>query len=128
VSLLDCKRLGLTRLLASWVDNARDMLNFLVNYLPDSAAAPDLPVHLSRQPPATASARQTSGVSGRTLVGLGHSFGACSMALATFHFPAILSSLILVDPILQDLGVDLGQTSFGSPAGAIKRRSRWPSR
>jgi hypothetical protein len=125
---LDHRRLRLTKLLASWVDNARDMLSFLVNYLPDVAAAPDLPVHLSRLPPATASARQTSGIPGRTLVGLGHSFGACSMTLATFHFPAIMSSLILVDPILHDLGMDLGQTSFGSPAGAIKRRSRWPSR
>jgi hypothetical protein len=128
VSLLYQKRLALTRVLVSWVDNARDMLNFLVSYLPDSAAARDLPVHLSRLPPATASARQTSGITGRMLVGLGHSFGACSMTLATFHFPAILSSLILVDPILQDLGMVLGQTSFGSPAGAIKRRSRWPSR
>jgi hypothetical protein len=55
-----------------WHDNTRDMLNFMLNYLPDSLE--ELPVHLPRVPSHVSESRKEHGFDNRTLVGLGHSF------------------------------------------------------
>jgi pimeloyl-ACP methyl ester carboxylesterase len=111
-----------------WADNARDMLNFLLHYLPPSSGTSDLPVNLPRLPPATASARQAGGISDRIVAGIGHSLGGCSMVLASFHAPALFSSLMLIDPVINPGGDRFVDLPFGGPYGAVKRRVRWSSR
>lgn len=62
-----------------WSEHARDLLNFLLNYMPDrSSSAPSLPVHLPRIPEGTGHKRSDSGFSDRTLIAIGHSFGGCT--------------------------------------------------
>lgn len=61
-----------------WNDNARDILNFLIYYLPSTAASPPLPTHLPRLPSPESNYRKTHGFAHRTLVVVGHSFGGCT--------------------------------------------------
>jgi hypothetical protein len=69
---------------ADWLDNARDVLNFVENYLPcgehDASAAPP-PTHLQRVPPPITRSRIQNGFRNRHLVGLGHSAGACVLCV-----------------------------------------------
>ena len=69
----------IARLLADWVDDARDLLSFIDNYLPSSFTQSNLPVHLPLMDRETTKRRKLKGVKGRTLVGIGHSFGGCVM-------------------------------------------------
>ena len=62
-------------------DNARDMLNFLLRYLPprESALKSSLPVYLPRVPEEVERARDERGLDGeRTLVMIGQSLGGVS--------------------------------------------------
>lgn len=65
--------------LVDWMDNARDVVSFLVNYLPTQATADSLPLHLTRLPEAEATTRSTNGLGDRTLVAIGHSMGGTCM-------------------------------------------------
>lgn len=67
--------------LVDWADNGRDILNFFLNYLPESSASGsnDLPVHLERVTGALSERRTIHGFSDRNLVCLGHSFGGASL-------------------------------------------------
>ncbi|KAG1900154.1 Alpha/Beta hydrolase protein [Suillus fuscotomentosus] len=65
-----------------WTDNARDITNFLINYMPEEAETP-LPIQLHRLP-----------------ASIGHSFGGCSVTLTALHFPALFSSTILLDAMI----------------------------
>lgn len=68
-----------------WSDNARDVLHFLLYYMPEeierapSGEATVLPTHLSRLRDTVASRRRENGYSSRTLAAIGHSFGGCSV-------------------------------------------------
>lgn len=108
--------------LDDWSDNVRDIINFLLNYLPDSAEPNStLPTHLQRVPAKVSEIRAKCGFSHRTLGGIGHSFGGTSLyedpscrrtgetltlclalsgALAAINEPMLFSSLVLVDPIV----------------------------
>jgi hypothetical protein len=59
----------------SWHDQARDLLNFLISYLPDMVSQTILPLHLSKIDTNIALRRQEHGFENRTIVGGGHSFG-----------------------------------------------------
>ncbi|KAG1867458.1 Alpha/Beta hydrolase protein [Suillus tomentosus] len=88
-----------------WTDNARDIANFLINYMPEE-----------------------SGFFSRTLVVVGHSVGGCVAALVALHFPALFSSLILVDPMI-DTFTEFPWEHAQSLVGRILlRRQHWPSR
>lgn len=65
-----------------WADNARDVLHLLLYYIPDSPSTAPLPTHLRRVPEDVASRRRTFGIKDRTIVGIGHSLGGCSMYAA----------------------------------------------
>lgn len=62
------------------------------------------------------------------LVGLGHSMGGCQIAYAAMLHERLFESLILVDPVIDELsrGVVLGSGHIASLSA--KRRDRWPSR
>ncbi|KAG2347142.1 hypothetical protein BDR05DRAFT_715971 [Suillus weaverae] len=92
-----------------WQDNARDIAHFLLYYLPEDTYSKGLPTHLHLLPETTSESRKTIGFSSRSLIAVGHSFGGYSSILAAVNFPALFSSIILVDPI-------------------AVQRERWPSR
>ncbi|KAG1819108.1 Alpha/Beta hydrolase protein [Suillus subaureus] len=111
-----------------WTDNARDIANFLINYMPEEVETSSLPIQLHRVPASIGESRQKSGFSSRTLVVAGHSFGGCSVTLAALHFPALFSSMILVDPIIDPFqGLEWEHNQYLAGATLI-RRDRWPSR
>jgi hypothetical protein len=71
---------------ADWSDNSRDMIQFLLYFLPspsqsESYFSKPLPTHLPLQPSPTALARMARGFKeeGRELVAVGHSFGGCCL-------------------------------------------------
>lgn len=109
-----------------WQDNARDIANFLLHYLPDEAAQTPLPTRLLRISQAVSDARKAQGYHQRKIVVVGHSFGGTTSALAAVNFPKLFSSLILVDPVV----VNYGSYDFGSELirGALIRRDTWSSR
>ncbi len=63
----------------------------------------------------------------RPLVGIGHSFGATCLTHLSLLHPRLLTTLVLMDPVLQYRFVDL---SFGYSTLALSavRRDLWPSR
>ncbi|KAF7976477.1 hypothetical protein HWV62_6747 [Athelia sp. TMB] len=112
-----------------WIDNARDILNFVVHYLPAIARSDPLPLHLPRVPAAEAARRETDGIPTRTLVSIGHSFGgACSFA-AVVNYPALFSALVLVDPIILRAtpGYDRWPHRRAAALQTLQRRAHWPS-
>ncbi|KAF9645255.1 hypothetical protein BDM02DRAFT_3189890 [Thelephora ganbajun] len=126
--------------LYDWSDNVRDITNFLLNYLPDSAELHSiLPTHLQRMPGKISETRTKNGFSHRTVVGIGHSFGGGSLALAVINNPMLFSSLVLVDPVVLPPPPP-GRVRSWTEAfqifpslndfvdGALTRRSTWKSK
>ena len=62
-----------------WQDNSRDILQFLLHYLPERASTHDLPVHLPALPAHIVQARRAHGFASRTLVGVAHSLGGTTL-------------------------------------------------
>ncbi|KAI6138540.1 hypothetical protein BKA82DRAFT_4332634 [Pisolithus tinctorius] len=87
-------------------DNARDIANFLLYYLPDETTPTALPTQLSRISQATSDARKNTDTAS----------GNLSSVLAALNFPKLFSSLILVDPVIFNYGEEalrlFGQRSF----------------
>ena len=86
-------------------DNARDMLNFLLRYLPprESALRSGLPVYLPRVPEEVESGREERGLDGeRTLVMIGQSLGGVSGCVLHSNiiteFGRIISFTLAYDP------------------------------
>lgn len=61
-----------------WNDNARDILNFLLHFLPSQPTSGVLPTHLARVALDESERRKADGFAGRALVAVGHSYGGCS--------------------------------------------------
>jgi len=113
-----------------WADHARDILNFVANYLPESGAQ-DVSTHLPAIGRDISGYRLTRGFQDRTLVALGHSFGGCSATRAALHAPQLFSSLVLVDPvILPSYKIVDGGFAWMSKrcVPALSRRTMWSSR
>ncbi|KAI9063517.1 alpha beta-hydrolase [Trametes sanguinea] len=75
---------------------ARDLTNFLLYYFPRQAVG-NHPQNLPRLSDAESNSRMRSGIDGRTIVGIGHSIGACSLVCPAVEYPKLFSSLILVE-------------------------------
>ncbi|KAH7337714.1 Alpha/beta hydrolase family-domain-containing protein [Rhizoctonia solani] len=110
-----------------WSDHARDILNFLVNFLPDGNEHEQIE-HLSQVPEQNAQRRRQHGFTSRTIVGIGHSFGGCTVARAALDSPKLFSSLILVDPIIYPSYAIRYSNSDPLAQGALMRREHWPNR
>ncbi|KLO12491.1 hypothetical protein SCHPADRAFT_921364 [Schizopora paradoxa] len=124
--LINQEKLGV---LFDWSDHSRDLLNFLLRYLPDSSAsAPPHPVHLPRLPEEVGLERIKSGLAGRTLIAIGHSFGGCTSTLAAVNAPNLFSSLVLVDPVIVPQYNDRTSDVLHLARGAVQRRETWSSR
>lgn len=76
-----------------WIDHTRDILNFLVYYLPESSGVEKQqipPIHLPRLPDEIFQSRLSSGFAVREIVAIGHSFGGC----AVYIFLLLLNSAL----------------------------------
>lgn len=114
--------------LFTWGDNARDVLNFILHFLPEEATPLVLPTNLPRVPLETSEARKRLGLARRKLVVVGHSLGGCSAVLAAHSVPAPFSGLILVDPVIKP-GSEAGSQQLREYVmGALSRRSAWQTR
>ncbi|TDL19490.1 alpha/beta-hydrolase [Rickenella mellea] len=117
--------------LHDWQDLSRDILNFLLHYLPEiSSHSPSIqyPANLERVSDEIATKRRTAGFTNRTLVAIGHSLGGCTVTQAALAYPSLFSSLILVDPAITAPWIDRTQHVKTIVLGAIRRRSVWNSR
>jgi hypothetical protein len=56
-------------------DDARDILNLLLYYIPSETTSGDIPTNLVRLPEAVAESRRKDGFLARKLISVGHSFG-----------------------------------------------------
>ncbi|KAI9513434.1 Alpha/beta hydrolase family-domain-containing protein [Russula earlei] len=122
--LINAQQLGA---LFFWSDHARDILNFILNFLPEKTDSA-LPTHLPRVPARVSEAREKHGFSERQLVVIGHSFGGCAAVLAARSTPAPFSGLILVDPVIVPPSFPQDESKRQYMVGALPRRSVWPSR
>ncbi|KAG6381845.1 alpha/beta-hydrolase [Boletus reticuloceps] len=111
-----------------WLDNTRDIANFLLHYLPEHVDATVLPTRLPRLPASVTSVREERGYRTRKLVVVGHSFGGCTSLRVAFDFPKLFSSFVLVDPIIQRPDMYPSEYVYGYVLGALTRRDRWSSR
>ncbi|KDQ56901.1 hypothetical protein JAAARDRAFT_131855 [Jaapia argillacea MUCL 33604] len=124
-AILNEKNLGA---LFDWRDNTRDILNFLLNYLPSSATSGPLPTHLTRLPKAVSESRKVHGFQDRTFFTVGHSLGGGTSCLAAYHCPALFPTLVLVDPVILPVGSYDNEGLWAYVSGAIQRRDSWASR
>ncbi|KAG2754389.1 alpha/beta-hydrolase [Suillus brevipes Sb2] len=111
-----------------WNDNARDIANFLINYIPEEVETSALPIQLHRLPASISESRQKNGFSSRTLVVAGHSYGGCSATLAALHFPALFSSMILLDAMIDTYEGFVWEHTQHLVGASLIRRDQWPSR
>ncbi|KAH9996292.1 Alpha/beta hydrolase family-domain-containing protein [Russula vinacea] len=112
----------------TWSDQARDILNFILHFLPETVSPSELPTHLPRVPLQLSSARQKRGYTNRELVVIGHSFSGCAAILAAHTAPAPFSGLVLVDPVIVPSTFNRDETVHHFIERALARRSVWSSR
>ncbi|RDB23617.1 Peroxisomal membrane protein LPX1 [Hypsizygus marmoreus] len=115
-----------------WSDNARDILNFLLHYLPSKVSSSTLPTHLVRLPAQETEYRKTNPFKHRTFVAVGHSYGGCTSTLAALTHPALFSSIFLIDPVIvkppfPDVAIPASQRVDQLVLGALTRRDTWSS-
>lgn len=77
-----------------WTDDSRDIVNFLINFLPTTAVDAPLPTHLPRTPSQEAELRLKNGFKDRTIVAAGHSMGGCTSYGQFVH--RLFSSCLLI--------------------------------
>ncbi|KAI0672322.1 Alpha/Beta hydrolase protein [Trametes maxima] len=113
-----------------WRDNSRDILHFLLHYLPTSASSGALPTYLPRLPALEMKQRLTDRLQGRSMVFVAHSFGACSVVRAAIEYPVLFTSLLLIDAMIlpSDGKTRCTPTTVQYVAGAIQRRDGWSTR
>ncbi|KAK7037933.1 AB hydrolase-1 domain-containing protein [Favolaschia claudopus] len=114
----------------NWADDSRDVLNFLLHFLPSSITV-DLPTHLPPVAPEESALRKVRGYTERRLFAVGHSFGGCCSAWAALTHPRLFTGLMLVDPVISRFGTPNHDPTKPGPSlieGAIARRDGWSSR
>ncbi|KAJ7085832.1 alpha/beta-hydrolase [Mycena belliarum] len=110
-----------------WSDDARDVLNFLLHFLPSSIEPGELPAELPRIAPEESALRTVRGFgTARELFAVGHSFGGCCCTWAALAQPRLFTALTLVDPVI--LRFDTPRDTPTLAEGAVARRDTWPSR
>ncbi|KAI6014969.1 hypothetical protein F5J12DRAFT_969296 [Pisolithus orientalis] len=100
-----------------WHDDARDIVNFLLNYLPEETTPASLPTCLAHVPEA---------VFALLSLMIAHFF--LCRALAALNFPKLFSSLILVDPIITAEKTKLVDEAVRFAVNAFTMQMFWSSR
>ncbi|PVG01633.1 hypothetical protein CPB86DRAFT_752949 [Serendipita vermifera] len=113
----------------NWLDNARDLIQFLSFYLPEDPGTL-LPVCLEPLAERIATERITKGFMRRQpLVAVGHSLGGTSTCRAAISMPHFFSDVILVDPVIYSPHLPaVPQWQLDLLASAVGRRTEWPTR
>ncbi|KZT00375.1 alpha/beta-hydrolase [Laetiporus sulphureus 93-53] len=104
-----------------WQDQCRDILNFLLNYLPQRSDTASLPVQLERVTTAPGATR-------RCVTGIGHSYGGTTLARAALAEPDLFHRLILVEPMIVPPSFTRGKGLDLLLKSALSKVQRWPSR
>ncbi|KAL1735272.1 Alpha/beta hydrolase family-domain-containing protein [Schizophyllum commune] len=116
----------------TWRDNTRDILNFLLHFIPAELTPGVLPTHLPRVPATETATRRSVGLQRRHVVAVGHSFSGCASALAALTPPnghKLLHNLVLVDPVIMKPQSEHEKKGISSlTSAAVGRRARWASR
>ncbi|OAV99345.1 hypothetical protein PTTG_04579 [Puccinia triticina 1-1 BBBD Race 1] len=136
-AILNLRTLGLN---FDWADNARDLLNFVLSYLPDqNSSESSLPMvlppldcpcpqlfRLDKSPPlhSYGPVRWRH----RRLGLLGHSLGGCASMLAATSIPELFAEVILVDPAVRPKHDEEIETAVGLATFAAARKNEWESR
>ncbi|VDB90048.1 unnamed protein product [Peniophora sp. CBMAI 1063] len=119
-----------------WHDMARDVLCFILHFLPSKPTSAPLPTVLPHVSDGS-----------RPVIALGHSFAGCSLVLAAYRHPELFAALMLVDAVVFPPGLDRtrsrppgwvapdGTVSIGGYlslplyiTNALARRTHWHSR
>ncbi|KAI0299442.1 Alpha/beta hydrolase family-domain-containing protein [Multifurca ochricompacta] len=111
-----------------WSDHARDILNFVLNFLPEEVTPSSLPTCIPRVPSEISEERKKRGLTNRKLVVVGHSLGGCAATLAVHSIPAPFSGLVLIDPVIVPSSFDQSKSIRNYVVGALARRNVWPTR
>jgi len=101
-----------------WQDHVRDIINFLVHYMPEEITSETLPTFLD----------YVSVPTSRRVVGLGQSIGGATISLAAVTHPKLFSSLILIDPLIVPKSYKIGPPFFRLLKNTLLKPARWPSR
>ena len=122
------------------------MTNFILCYLPEDVHDQTLPTNLRRLPDSTTDHRKAHGFSSRTIVGIGHSVGACSLCVSVsqihalishircgsiypaVEFPALFSSLVLVESMTIPEYIKQMDAHRKYESICLRRRWVWDSR
>ncbi|KAF9017716.1 alpha/beta-hydrolase [Hymenopellis radicata] len=117
---------GKLNMMFHWHESVRDLLNFLVYYLP-SGPVNSLPLHLPRLRHSESADRLEKGFRLRKIIAVGHSFGGTICTLAALSHPVLFSSLILIDPIIvYPVAGQQAERHFEKlTLGALSRRDTW---
>ncbi|PAV17902.1 alpha beta-hydrolase [Pyrrhoderma noxium] len=130
-ALVNGNNLGLVY---DWVDNSRDIINFLTRYLPSGTTTANsdsesFPIHLPRISQSETDTRINHGFGDRrTLISIGHSFGGCTALLAALSYPALFHSIVPVDPVVVPPRTDRVKEILNFVVGALGRRNQWKDR
>ncbi|KAA1476086.1 hypothetical protein DENSPDRAFT_784385, partial [Dentipellis sp. KUC8613] len=111
-----------------WKDHTRDHLNFFLHYLPPTPSPDPLPTLLARVPDAVADERRVYGLRQRTVFGVGHSLGGCTLTLAAHDRPNLFAGLVLVDALITPVRHEVLDVKFSYTLNALARRETWASR
>ncbi|KAJ3737028.1 Alpha/beta hydrolase family-domain-containing protein [Lentinula guzmanii] len=115
--------------LPDWYDGAKDILHFLLHYMPSRITSDRLPVHLPRVSVAEFEERERLGFSERQIIAIGHSYGGNNCGRACYSYPQCFSALVLVDPGIVKLNdPTLRPTLRYMAQGSYARRDSWKSR
>ncbi|KAJ7905772.1 alpha/beta-hydrolase [Mycena olivaceomarginata] len=111
---------GLPFTACNWADDARDVLNFLLHFLPSGISSSDLPTYLPRVAPEESALRKRD--TSRWLT---------ANTWAALTHPRLFTALTLVDPVISRFGTPNHDLAMPGPSlmeGAVARRDSWPSR
>ncbi|KAJ3752923.1 Alpha/Beta hydrolase protein [Lentinula raphanica] len=112
---------------------ARDLLNFLIYFLPSAPGLTPLPTHLPRVAQSEVDRRIRNGFLSPNsprdpICAVGHSFGGTISTLAAISHPSLFNSLFLVDPVITYPNPQFYYTPSSLALGALGRRRSWTNR
>ncbi|EFP83706.2 uncharacterized protein PGTG_09419 [Puccinia graminis f. sp. tritici CRL 75-36-700-3] len=123
-----------------WADHARDLLNFVLSYLPDQhSSGPSLPMVLPclecpnsqllqlDQSPRSDTCGPISWRH-RRLGLIGHSVGGCASLFAATSIPELFQDVILVEPVVRPKHDDEIRVTIKIASSTVARQDQWDNR